>query len=224
MGRRFMTRKLLAEIVGPAGSGKSALSEVLSARDKTIRAGFGVWRLPSPLLILHAMLSLPHAFRLSRNYWREDEFKLMIRLSALQQLLGSRSVRNYKALVMDEGAIFALVKLRTFRRATNMSAHSFDATMHSLLNCWSGKLDAVIWLDAPDRVLVRRIRERDKPHRMKDRSDREIHEFLARYRRSYEQVISELAARRNGLQVIRLNTERDSPERIADQALAGIRL
>jgi hypothetical protein len=110
-----MTRKLLAEIVGPAGSGKSALSEVLSARDKTIRAGFGVWRLPSPLLILHAMLSLPHAFRLSRNYWREDEFKLMIRLSALQQLLGSKSVRNYKALVMDEGAIFALVKLRTFR-------------------------------------------------------------------------------------------------------------
>jgi hypothetical protein len=59
---------------------------------------------------------------------------------------------------------------------------------------------------------------------MKDRSEREIHEFLARYRRSYEQVISELAARRSGLQVIRLNTERDSPERIADQALAGIRL
>ncbi len=86
---------------------------------------------------------------------------------------------------------------------------------------WAGRLDAVVWLDAPDEVLARRIRGREKPHRMKACSDEEISAFLARYREAYEGVLSELRAA-SGLKVIRVSTDAGTPEQIAEEVLSGI--
>lgn len=122
--------------------------------------------------------------------------------------------------MMDEGAVFALVKLHTFG-LEGIASRRVKEWTKGVMDRWAETLDAVIWLDAPDAVLTKRIRERHKGHRMKDRSDAEIHRFLAHYRRSYEQIIAELSARRN-LKIIRLSTEEHTLERIAEESLAGM--
>lgn len=226
-----MKQRLVAEIVGPAGSGKSTLTRVLRERDGNLRTGLSVWGLPPTLLCLNAILSLPRFVGLyrSRGRIRRDEVKLIVRLSALHQLLGRESSKSYRTLLLDEGTIFALVKLLAFSdnaqsngkgNGSGRSKH-LDAWTQSLLNRWARRLDAVIWLDAPDEVLAERIRTRSKAHRVKDKTDEEIYEFLARYRDSYERVISELTAH-HGLKVIRFSTEHQSLEEMADQILAGM--
>jgi hypothetical protein len=190
-----------------------------------------VWGLPPTLLCLNALLSLPRFVGLyrSRGRIRRDEVKLIVRLSALHQLLGRESSKSYRTLLLDEGTIFALVKLLAFGDSVKGNgkgqgggrSNRLDAWTQSLLNRWARRLDAVIWLDAPDEVLAERIRSRSKAHRVKDKSDEEIFEFLARYRDSYERVISELNAR-HGLKVIRFSTEHQSLEEMADEILAGM--
>ena len=224
-----MKQRVVAEIVGPAGAGKSTLTQVLRERDGTMRTGLSVWGLPPTLLCLNAVLSLPRFVGLyrSRGRIRRDEVKLIVRLSALHQLLGRESSKSYRTLLLDEGTIFALVKLLAFGDNAksngngNGRSNHLDAWTQSLLNRWARRLDAVIWLDAPDEVLAERIRSRGKSHRVKDKSDAEIFAFLARYRESYERVISELNAR-HGLKVIRFSTEHYSLEEMADQILAGM--
>jgi shikimate kinase len=215
-------QSVVAEIVGPAGAGKSTLAHVLRERDDTLRAGLSVWGLPVSLLFLNSFLALPKVFGLcrSRRRVRWDEVKLIIRLNALHQLLGRESAKNYKTLLLDEGTIFALVKLLTFSNEAG-SHGRFNKWTESLLDRWAGRLDAVIWLDAPDAVLAERIRARGKAHRVKDKSDEEIYEFLAHYRRSYESVLSKLSARHN-LKLIRFSTERESLDEIAEKVLAGV--
>lgn len=217
-----MKQSVVAEIVGPAGAGKSTLTRVLRERGESLRTGLSVWGLPPTLLVLNYFLAMPKVFGLyrSRRRLRWEEVKLIVRLNALHQLLGRESSKSYKTLLLDEGTIFALVKLLAFNNDGERNS-GFDKWTHSVLDRWAGRLDAVIWLDAPDEVLAERIRARHKAHRVKDKTDQEIYEFLGRYRHSYESVLTELSAR-HGLKLIRFSTEQESLEQIADQVLAGV--
>ena len=218
-----MEQRVVAEIVGPAGAGKSTLSRALRERDSRVRTGLSVWGLPPLLLAANAFTSLPILVGFYRGGRRLTwgEVNLVIRLNALHQLLGRKSYkRDHRALLRDEGTVFALVKLHAFGRGGAAPETSrLDAWSRSLLRRWAERLDAVIWLDAPDEILARRIRERDKPHRMKGGTDEEIYAFLARYRRSYEQVISELTGL-GGLKVFRFSAGQESPERMAEIVLS----
>ncbi|HWS87567.1 MAG TPA: hypothetical protein VN282_11425 [Pyrinomonadaceae bacterium] len=209
----------VAEIVGPAGSGKSTLAGALEERDGGVRAGLSVWGLPKPLLLTAALLSLPQLL----GMWRRrgavgwEEAGLVVRLNALGRLLNRESSGRHRFLLLDEGTVFALAKLRVFGRA----GLAGEEQLARMSERWARRLDAVVWLDAPDEVLARRIRAREKPHRMKGRSDEEIASFIARYRQAYERVVEELRARR-ALKVIRVSTDTGTPEEIAEQVLAGI--
>lgn len=214
-----MQQRLVAEIIGPAGAGKSTLAQTLRQHDPTIRTGLSVWGLPSSLLLLSAFSSLPTLPGLLRRRSCRADFGLVVRLNALHRLL-ERERSGGKTLLMDEGAIFALVKLHAFG-LEGVASRRVEKWTKSVMDRWAETLDTVIWLDAPDAVLTKRIRERHKGHRMKEQSDAEIHRFLARYRRSYEQIITELSARRN-LKIIRLSTQEHSLERIAEESLSSI--
>ena len=212
----------VAEIVGPAGVGKSTLSRLLNHRDGTVRAGLSVWGLPPTLLFRNLWFALPvflDLYGIGRLPW--DEVKQIVRLMALHQLLKQERWQHYQTLVLDEGAVFTLAKLCAFGRE-NIKSRFCEKWLQDFLRQWASTLDAVIWLDAPDSILTERIRARNKAHRVKEETDLEIHEFLARYRASYEKIISELIAHRS-LKVMRLNTELLAQERVADSVLAGLR-
>lgn len=211
---RIVTRTYTAEIIGPAGSGKSTLTSLLRD-DLTIKAGLSIWRLPLSLLATGAFLSIKDlaGLVLQRRFTLED-LKLVIQINALRRLLHRESGKGYRALMMDEGGVFGLAKLQAFGGASGQANW-----MSGLLNRLAPTLDTVIWLDASDTVLAQRIREREKPHRTKDLPDAEIVDHLSRYRAAFERVIAELN-RRNNLKVIRFRTDREPLEAIAKQILA----
>lgn len=214
-----MTRPFTAEIVGPAGAGKSTLTNLLRERNATIRTGLSIWGLPLRLLGTSTFSSLPDLVALIRNgTMASEDLKLVIQINALRRLLRRESVKGYRGLVLDEGGVFGLAKLRAFGSGSRASA-SLGA-MSGLLDQVAPTLDAIIWLDAPNAVLTRRIRERDKPHRTKNLSDSEICDHLDRYRDAFERVVAELA-QRNQIEIIRFRTDRDLPEDIAKHILAG---
>ncbi len=213
-----MARPFTAEIIGPAGSGKSTLTGLLRGRDATIKTGLSIWGLPLPLLAtstFSSLTDLPGLF--GRGRFTLEDIKLVIQINTLRRLLRRESTKGYRALLLDEGGVFGLAKLRAFGGDGEADSISW---MTGLFNRVGPTLDAVIWLDAPDAVLARRIRERQKPHRTKDLSEVEIFEHLGRYREAFERVMLELT-RRNAVKVIRFRTDREPLEEIANQILAG---
>src|SRR5688572_9864778 len=176
-----MIRPFTAEIIGPAGAGKSTLAGLLRGSDATIRTGLSIWGLPLHLLGASTFSSLPDLVSLfGRRRFSLEDLKLVIQINALRRLLRRESEKGYQALVLDEGGVFGLAKLRAF--GAGSAGSDSISWMSSLFNQVGPTLDAVIWLDAPDAVLARRIRERDKPHRTKYLSEAEMCEHLARYR------------------------------------------
>ena len=214
-----MPRPLTAEIIGPAGAGKSTLIGLLGGRDKTIRTGLSLWGLPLPLLATGTFSSLTDLVALfGRHSFSLEDLKLVIQINALRQLLRHESEKGYRLLLLDEGEVFGLAKLRAYG-AGSVSSDSIT-WMSNLLNRVAPTLDVVIWLDAPDAVLAQRIREREKPHRTKNLLEAEICEHLGRYRTAFGQIMDELT-RRSAVKVITFRTDRQPLEEIANQILAG---
>ena len=92
-----------------------------------------------------------------------------------------------------------------------------------MFNQWAQTLDLVIWLDAPEEILIERIRSRDKWHPVKESPAQEMRDYLLRYQSAYEHVISQLSAIRE-LKVLRFNTGCQTPEDITSQVLNAIYL
>lgn len=214
---------LIAEIVGPSGAGKSTLSGELNNSDARVRAGITIWGLSFSLLLKSALASLPSIalLCLERRGIRRQEVKQVIRLEAFYRHLKTLTTRGdakeLRAFFLDEGVVFALAKLRA--DGGMMKSAYAKQWEQKALDRWSEILDAIVWLDAPDALLVERIRSRAKDHRMKFRSDAVIYEFLARYRASYKQVISELQSR-SRIRIIKLQSDNNSLELVTKAVLS----
>jgi shikimate kinase len=222
-GSKRLSQTFVAEIIGPAGAGKTTLSHLLRA-GADVRTGLSLWRLPKALLAMSALSSVPTFLALCRSPTRLgwEDIKLVIQLNALRMLLKRESSKGYQALVLDEGTVFALAKLHAFGDE-QVETGNADFWMREPFSSLAPMLDAVIWLDAPDAVLARRIRERKKPHSVKHGSDAEIQEHLGRYRESFELVVAELE-KRNGLKVLRFRTDEESLADIAAKVLSQAHL
>ena len=92
-----------------------------------------------------------------------------------------------------------------------------------MLREWATMMDMVIWLDAPDEVLVERVHARSKWHAVKERSDEGAKNLLAHYRILYEQTIARLTTIGNP-QVLCYDTSRNSLKQIVDQTSAAFNL
>lgn len=217
---------LIAEIIGASGAGKSTLSDLLNKQSPQIRAGITVWGLPRTLLMQIAISSFPTIARMvsEDGKFSVNDSKQIVRLRAfyrhliykknfLKQTKKSSSGKNVDAMLLDEGVIFSLSKLRADHRSYKGFMQNWE---EETLDCWSDVLNMVIWLDAPNEVLIERVRTREKKHRMKFRSDQTINDFLTRYRKAYANIVKRLQAKGN-LQVIRFNTEKQTLETIAAQ-------
>ena len=222
MATEILDHSFVAEIIGPAGAGKSTLSRLLQGQND-VRAGLSVWGLPLGLLAASAVASLPDLASLCRNRKRFawEDLRLVIQHNALLRLIHRESAKGQQTLLLDEGTVFALAKLRAF---SLQNAGDCDPLMQSLFNKLAPTLNAVVWLDAPDAILARRIREREKPHRMKERSDTEIANHLSSYRKSFERVVAEISKRNGGgFKVFRFSTDVVPLEEIATKVLAHAR-
>ena len=210
----------IAEIIGPSGAGKSSVSECLDAAGG-VRAGVTIWGLPMPLIAASAVRAIPKLGRviLGRRRFRLEELKQVIRLEAFYRYLtAGRNESATRLLILDEGAVFALAKLRADRNGAAKGSH-YESWESEQLDRWARLIDTVIWLDAPDDLLIERINSRDKKHRMKNRPAAEIAEFLHGYREAYDSIVKELESRRD-LCVYRYETADMVSSSLAKEILA----
>jgi len=184
---------VLMELVGPAGAGKSLLADRLRARGDVVRAS--VWNLPRVLILESALRSLPVLVRMcvATRAFPRAELEQIVRLNALR-LFVRRRVGGASVVVLDEGPVFALSWLRVFGHPRIQNGR-LEPWWRRTLADWAGVLDRVVMLDAPEPVLVSRIRGRQKPHDIfRQMTDAQILDLIARYRTAFDGVLAALTA------------------------------
>jgi thymidylate kinase len=216
-------RPLIVEIVGPAGAGKTTVLSALNRCDEHIHPIYGFRnKRYIPCYAHHAALLLPFIMRQAGAGIRYSprELNRMIRLKAAHQILQNHTIKDGLVAVLDQGPVYTLTVLAGF---------GSDNTKHPVFRDWwedtlkegATTLDMVVWLDAPDEVLLERIQAREKQHRIKDKSRQEAVDFLARYRAVYQQVMAKMT-RAAGTRVLRYDTSQYALDRIVADTLRSL--
>jgi hypothetical protein len=154
----------------------------------------------------------------SDRWFSREELRAIAYLGAWAELLDESRSPESSVTILDHGPVFRLATLREFGPAVAQSA-AFERWWRQASQRWRRILDAVVWLDAPDDLLVQRIRFREKDHIVKKCEDAEARRFLGRYRTGLESVLQGLMQGRLA-RVLRLSgdasevagTGREAPE------------
>jgi thymidylate kinase len=207
----------VVELVGPAGAGKTTLARALPG---DVRADLTLWGLPTALLMVGAVAVIPTVAAVARRGpLRGAAISQMIRLRALRDAVERSAADDVGVVVMDEGPVFALSWLDVFHARDDDPR--WARWRQAVIAEWASRLDVVVRLDADDRELARRIRTREKPHPVKHCTDEEIFDFLARFRRAFDRVITELKAA-GDVTVLDLAPETDQPGEHAARLLGAL--
>jgi broad-specificity NMP kinase len=211
---------LLVELAGPAGVGKSTLSRALLGRGGMAKGA--IWGLPVLSLLGNGLRLLPPLLgncRRSRSLlW--DESRHMVRLATLHRALAGTVSPGARIVVFDEGPIFALAWLRGFGH-TILRSEASEAWWQATLRDWAAAMDVVVVVEANDALLARRIRTRPDAHEVKEFTDPEIVAWMARFRSALAWVLAGLA-REGGPTVLRVTTDREPPEMLAERVGAAL--
>lgn len=216
------TQPLVVELIGPAGAGKTTLLRALTQGNQIFVKGpdLVVRRIENiPFFVGNALLLLLTFLRQHGNgrWFTWYEVKAMVYLKGWHRVLRRQASKEGRIVILDPGPVFKLARLRGFG-PENMNSQGFEKWWAGMLKQWAATLDMVLWLDAPDAILVERVHGRNHWHRVKEKSEHEACQFLARYRASYEQVVAKLTAN-GGPTVLRFDTGQESTSQIVDRML-----
>lgn len=217
-------RPLIVELVGLAGAGKTTVLDAIRQRDQTVRPWRRFQRLRSfPMSIRHMVALAPTAFELLRKSPRLcwPCTKHLLRLRTFHTMLARETTTAHSAIILDEGPVYSLCRLRLFQKAGLGNTH-LPKGWRTTLAQWPGNLDVIIWLDAPDPVLAQRIRSRAKTHDVKQGTDREVFGFLERWRCTYREILSQLPAA-GPVRMVEIDTAGESADQAAGNVLAVVK-
>lgn len=218
---------LVVELVGPAGAGKTTLSEVLvqCSEKMVVGAEISLRKKEYIWVFLQNFSSvLPILMTRDRSdrSFTWDEVKAMIYLKGWPRVLKQQAANRDIIVLLDHGPIFKLATLYAFG-PERLRSQAFEKWWNGMFQHWAFLLDMVVWLDAPDPVLERRINGRNQRHTVKGKSELEVRKFLARYRTSYEQVLAKMIAGGRPT-VFQFDTSQTSIEQIAENVLDACKL
>lgn len=216
---------LIMEIVGPAGAGKTTILSALSKHNEKIQPVYGFrHKRYIPLYVKHAFLLLPFILlQYTKGRWFGlREINRMIRLKATRQILEHQVANGELLILLDQGPIYTLSVLAGFG-SKNTKNQDFAQWWENTLQEWATTLNLIIWLDAPDEVLLERIQTRNKQHLVKEKSNQEAVDFLAQFRTVYKQTIEKLTLNGSS-QVISYDTNQCSMNNIVETLLPALNL
>lgn len=217
----------IVELVGPAGAGKTTLSRTLTQHSEKFRIGADIELKKSenmPLFFRTMPLLLPIFMRRGRDgrgfSW--DEMKAMVYLKGWHRVFEQQAAYPGAIVLLDHGPVFRLATLYAFGpdRLREEAVQTWWADMFAR---WAATLDLVIWLDAPNSVLEKRINTRQQRHAVKGKTGLEVDQFLACYRRAYEHILGRLMALKKPM-LVQFDTSQSTIDQIADEVLMACNL
>lgn len=204
----------LVELVGPPGSGKSTVFELLLARDEKIEArptlrqrehaGIVATSLVTALATLTRRCAIPRD---------REQLRMMTYLQAMPRIFAASA--DGQAIVFDQGPLFFLTR-------PSLMSTRLQTWRRRMLDAWAPLLDLVVYLDADDVLLRERINDRQKWHTLKGADSRSTLEVLTSNRQVFERAIDDVAARPRSPAILRFNTGSHSADEIADAILTAI--
>jgi shikimate kinase len=215
--------RLVVELAGLAGAGKTTLALALRQSNQRFTIGVRLGRTGYlPFAVSITRFFLPVFLRQYRHsrWFTWEEMRAMIYLKAWHHVVSRQRSEAGTVAILDHGPVYRLAWLHEFGPEI-VRSRRFAQWSDNVLNQWAASLDFVVWLNAPDAVLVERIAARDRWHVVKGKSEQETYQFLARYRASYDQVLSKLTAN-GGPKVLRFDTYQESLDQILDNLLECI--
>jgi thymidylate kinase len=200
----------LVELMGPPGAGKSTLYAAL-LREGVAKMPLLRYGRHRPVLARHlagASATLLRRRALDRQ-WSFELLVMMAYVRALPVVLSGPRRPAGDVLVFDQGPLYTLARepLRDAR---------LRDWWESSLALWRSLLDVVVWLDAPDDVLVERIHGRAIEHRYKGAERDAALAGLAADREVYTGLLDRP-------QILRVDTSRQATDEIAAAVLAAAR-
>ena len=204
------------ELAGPAGAGKTTLARALVADSSATTTGVEVGQLGLAAGLASAAPQLAVA-RLTApgRWWTRDELRSLAYLRAWRRAVGDGG----GLLVLDHGPVFRLASLAAFGPPM-VASRAFAGLRAGLARDWGSLLHAVVWLDAPDDVLLRRIDGRAQQHRIQRVDPAEGARFLARYREAYRTTLALVA--HAGARVVEVDTAGRTPAELAAELRATL--
>ncbi|MCZ7573215.1 MAG: deoxynucleoside kinase [Ardenticatenaceae bacterium] len=209
------------ELIGPAGAGKTTLLRALGQRHKNIQSGIRLSKIRQiPFYISNTLSLLPTFLRHYRysRWFNRRETRSMVYLEGWLHVLGQQASNSSMVTILDHGPIYRLAFLRALGPEITTS-QLYKRWWASLFNQWAARLDIVIWLDAPNPVLLKRIRTRDSKHTIREKCEQEAYEYLTHYRTFLAQIIAE-SVTNHQVTLLRFDTNQESVEQMVDKILA----
>jgi deoxyadenosine/deoxycytidine kinase len=220
---RRLSNSYIIEIVGPAGAGKSSLAASMSqtSSQETFLNPPNFHDLAAlPFFAANTLQTAPHLVKylLTQKHSEETSTQLVsiVTLNGWHKQLNNRPTSCGEILLLDQGPVFLLTELFELNPDFCQCSHlrKWRARMYQH---WAHTVDLVVWLDAPDPILMKRINDRGKQHIMKEHSQREVYHFLSMCRRALDRTLLKLSRINRSLRIIEFDTSQAMPLLITSQ-------
>jgi hypothetical protein len=222
-GSPAQVRSMALEIIGPPGSGKSALMEALQAAEPDIVPVSIYWRKPENVSAgVRSALSIA-AILFERGPHRVlsvQQVVWMIRLEAALPILHRKNVTPPAIVAFDQGPLYTMVRLEDVASGAPEGSR-LRLWWERKLNEWAKVLDLLVFLDAPNEVLIDRIRKRSKAHVAKDQPEQNAAELIGNERAAYMRLADSLR-QRGEMSVLRLDTSSKVVDDLSHATLEAI--
>lgn len=184
---------IVVELIGPAGAGKTTLLNALNKHNENFQSGLYLSETSKFTHFIRNTLHLLPTYLLryrNSRWFTRREIRTMVYLKAWLYELRNHVLNQDNVVILDHGPIYRLALMREFGPEITKS-QTYRKWWSTVLNEWAAALDVIVWLDAPNAVLLERIHARDRWHVIKEKSDIEAFDFLTHHRTFLEQIIAE---------------------------------